>query len=125
MKKGLKYIVSTLAILLIANSFSFAQYFEVKASKDSILIGEPIELTIQYSLLNATSQLIFEEGDSLGNGFEILAVLDLGINSNIHSHAIYQHQKRIDLHSVKIKKIKEYITSDYITNAQFFLFEYF
>ena len=80
MKKRLKYIVSTLAILLIANSLSFAQYFEVKASKDSILIGEPIELTIQYSLLNATSQLIFEEGDSLGNGFEILAVLDSGIH---------------------------------------------
>lgn len=74
MKKELKHIVLTLAILLIANSVSFAQNFEVKASRDSILIGEPIDLTIQYSLQGATSQLYFEEGDSLGNGFEVMKV---------------------------------------------------
>ena len=47
---------------------------EIKTSRDSILIGEELELFITYPIDNATTSLDFFEGDSIGNGFEVLGV---------------------------------------------------
>ncbi|MEN8929009.1 MAG: hypothetical protein ABF240_09090, partial [Flavobacteriales bacterium] len=74
MKQLTKHILLTLAIIIIASSISFAQTFTIQSNKDSILIGEPFNLSVQYTVFGATSQLSFEKGDSLGNGFEVLEV---------------------------------------------------
>lgn len=74
MKKNLKYIsLIILAINLL--STSYGQKIEVIADKDSILIGEVIQLSIQYPLANSTTSLEFFEGDSIGNGFEVFEVV--------------------------------------------------
>lgn len=74
MKKYLKNIsITLLAILLLSNNY--AQKIEVSIDRDSILIGEAIEISISYPITNATSTLQFFEGDSIGNGFEVLEVL--------------------------------------------------
>jgi hypothetical protein len=78
MKRVTKHILFTLALLLIANSFSFGQFFRTNIDNDSILIGESIELNITYSTDGTTSRFEFEEGDSLGNGFEVLRLLEKG-----------------------------------------------
>lgn len=74
MNNKLKTISLTLiAFFLLSNSY--AQNIEVKVDRDSILIGEEIHLSISYPIEKATSSLQFFEGDSIGNGFEVLEVL--------------------------------------------------
>ena len=76
MKKILTHTAYTiLAILLLPISYS--QHIEVAVDKDSILIGEPIKTTISFPIAGATSSLIFSEGDSIGNGFEVFEVMRL------------------------------------------------
>lgn len=83
MKRVTKHSVFVLALLLIANSISYAQFFETYIDTDSIFIGEPIELHVTYSIVGASSGFDFEEGDSIGNGFEVLAVLDSGTKRRV------------------------------------------
>ncbi|MDA9262213.1 hypothetical protein N9P55_00425 [bacterium] len=78
MKISVKHIYKVIAILLLSSQISFAQFFKTYIDKDSILIGEPIELNIVYSSSKVSSGFNFEEGDSIGNGFEILEILDTG-----------------------------------------------
>lgn len=72
MKKSKKNIFLTLlAILLLQTSFS---QIEVMADRDSMLIGEELSVSIRYPVANSTSSLEFYEGDSIGNGFEVLEI---------------------------------------------------
>lgn len=75
MNFNIKHISLSIAFFILVNLVSFGQIISVKSSKDSILIGEPIDLSIQYDLKNVTSNLSFSEGDSIGNGFEVLEVI--------------------------------------------------
>jgi len=58
-----------------------AQSIQVEISKDSLLIGEPIHTSISFPLKRATSSLSFSEGDSIGNGFEVVGVAKTDTNS--------------------------------------------
>jgi hypothetical protein len=75
MKKKIRHIKTTiLAIILLSNSY--AQSIQVSVDRDTIFIGEQIELSISYPIKHATSSLQFFEGDSIGNGFEVLEILN-------------------------------------------------
>ena len=68
----IKISITLIAIFLL--STSYGQKIEVNVDRDSILIGEEIQLSISYPVEKATSSLQFFEGDSIGNGFEVLEV---------------------------------------------------
>ncbi len=70
----LKNIISAVLATFFL-SVSYAQKIEVEINRDSIFIGEEIEMTIQYPIQAATSFLQFFEGDSIGNGFEVLELI--------------------------------------------------
>ena len=74
MSNRIKAIILALTAIFLLST-TYAQKIEVKTSKDSILIGEVIELSISYPLMNTTSSLSFSEGDSIGYGFEVLEVI--------------------------------------------------
>ena len=83
--------LKTISLTLIASlllSISYAQKIEVSVDRDSILIGEAVQLSISYPIEKSTSSLQFFEGDSIGNGFEVLEVLK---NDTI------ENQKRLKL----------------------------
>lgn len=77
----LELIQSFIIKLMIGGSMLFiggetmGQKIEVSLNKDTINIGEAIELSLSYPLTKATSSLSFYEGDSLGDGFEVLEVI--------------------------------------------------
>ncbi len=77
-----KILILLLAIILL--SASYAQKVEVKADRDSILIGEVIQLSIEYPIEQATTSLNVYEGDSIGNGFEVFEVFSKDtLNGNV------------------------------------------
>ncbi|MEN8787255.1 MAG: LPXTG cell wall anchor domain-containing protein [Flavobacteriales bacterium] len=88
MKRIILHTLILIAITFIANANSYAQKIEVSVDRDSILIGEAIQLSISYPIEKSTSSLQFFEGDSIGNGFEVLEVLK---NDTI------ENQKRLKL----------------------------
>lgn len=63
-------------VICLQNIF-VGQSFTLKANKDSILVGEPIELTLSAnnSLQDSIIWPMFAKGDSLPQGFEVLQVL--------------------------------------------------
>lgn len=68
--------------MLFIGGRSLGQKIEVNVNKDTIKIGESIELSLSYSFAKATSGLSFYEGDSLGDGFEVLEVVQADTNQN-------------------------------------------
>src|SRR5690606_11784663 len=74
----MKKVILTYLILTTILNNGISQSFTIKADKDSILIGEPItlELTLQKETINDLFWINFQEGDSLGDSFEVLQAFD-------------------------------------------------
>ena len=79
--KGIKpFVFAFVCILFSVNSFT--QTITTKANRDSILIGEPIELTVEISGVKEFNPINFIVGDSLGKSFEILSLVKVDSNQN-------------------------------------------
>jgi len=65
-------LIVFLCLVFFQNNFS--QTISTSVNKDSIFIGEPIELTIKIDGINNFSPLDFKAGDSIGKNFEVLAL---------------------------------------------------
>lgn len=74
----MKKVILTYFILTAILTNGLSQSFTIKADRDSILIGEPItlELTLQKETINDLFWINFQEGDSLGDSFEVLQAFD-------------------------------------------------
>ncbi len=79
----IKFVI-LLTVVTTVSSIGFSQSVTLKADRDSIVIGEPVQLTISVRKKDQASAIwpAFTKGDSLPKGFEVLEVLPKQVSNN-------------------------------------------